>query len=109
MASIPHGMIAADQRLSGKSIVSSQAFSVTTPSLRSVSASQPVRLMQAAPISVAGIGLMGFGAVLWLVMAVIAVVMLVAMLLVEAGGFLLRGGRPAPSGQRRTGLTPSIF
>ncbi|MCM0031941.1 hypothetical protein [Sandarakinorhabdus limnophila] len=64
-----------------------------------------------APMSLAGIGLMPLLAVIWLVMAAVSVVMLAAMLVVDAGAFLARGGRPnpAPTTRRRIALMPSLF
>ena len=50
-------------------------------------------------------------AVLWLVMAAVSVVMLAVMLVVDAGAFLARGGRPNPAlaARRRTAVIPSLF
>jgi hypothetical protein len=95
MASVPHHVLAAGNRLSGKTTVYSPALSVTVP---------------AAPISLSGIALMPLMAVLWLVMAAVSVVILAAMLVVDAGAFLARGGRPNPARTtRRTALIPSLF
>ncbi|WP_303809975.1 hypothetical protein [Sandarakinorhabdus limnophila] len=76
--------------------VYSPALSVTAPS---------------APMSQAGIALMPLLAVIWLVMAAVSVVMLAAMLVVDAGAFLARGGRPNPAQttRRRIALMPSLF
>lgn len=50
-------------------------------------------------------------AVIWLVMAAVSVVMLAVMLVVDAGAFLARGGRPnlAQATRRRIALIPSLF
>ena len=76
--------------------VYSPALSVTAPS---------------APMSQAGIALMPLLAVIWLVMAAVSVVMLAAMLVVDAGAFVARGGRPNPAQttRRRIALMPSLF
>jgi len=76
--------------------VYSPALSVTAPS---------------APMSQAGIALMPLLAVIWLVMAAVSVVILAAMLVVDAGAFLARGGRPNPAQttRRRIALMPSLF
>ena len=96
MASVPHDVLATGNRLSGKMTVYSPALSVTAPS---------------APMSQAGIALMPLLAVIWLVMADVSVVMLAAMLVVDAGAFLARGGRPNPAQttRRRIALMPSLF
>jgi hypothetical protein len=62
-------------------------------------------------MSLAGIALMPLMAVIWLVMAAVSVVMLAAMLVVDAGAFLARGGRPNPAQKtrRRIALMPSLF
>lgn len=93
MASVPHDVLAAGNRLSGKTTVYSPALSVTAPS---------------APMSLAGVALM---AVIWLVMAAVSIVMLAVMLVVDGGAFLARGGRPNPAHatRRRTVLIPSLF
>ena len=96
MASVPHDVLATGNRLSGKMTVYSPALSVTAPS---------------APMSQAGIALRPLLAVIWLVMAAVSVVMLAAMLVVDAGAFLARGGRPNPAQttRRRIALMPSLF
>ena len=96
VATAPHGAIAANKRLPGKKIMSMQTVSVpASPALRSLGS----------------LGLMGLMAVAWLVMAAFAVVMLAVMLVVDAGAFLLRGGRlgPARTSARRAALIPTIF
>jgi hypothetical protein len=62
-------------------------------------------------MSLAGIALMPLMAVIWLVMAAVSVVMLAAMLVVDAGAFLARGGRPNPAQttRRRIARMPSLF
>jgi hypothetical protein len=62
-------------------------------------------------MSLASIALMPLMAVIWLVMAAVSVVMLAAMLVVDAGAFLARGGRPnpVPTTRRRIALMPSLF
>ena len=96
MASVPHDVLATGNRLSGKTTVYSPALSVTAPS---------------APMSLAGIALMPLMGVIWLVMAAVSVVMLAAMLVIDAGAFLARGGRPNPAQttRRRIALMPSLF
>jgi hypothetical protein len=96
MATVPHDVLGAGNRLSGKTTVYSPALSVSVPS---------------APMSLAGIALMPLMAALWLVMAAVSVVMLVAMLAVDAGAFLARGGRPNPARatRRRAALLPTLF
>ena len=96
MASVPHDVLAAGNRLSGKTTVYSPALSVTAPS---------------APMSLAGIALMPLMAVIWLVMVAVSSVMLAVMLVVDGGAFLARGGRtnPAHATRRRTVLIPSLF
>ena len=96
MATVPHDVLGAGNRLSGKTTVYSPALSVSVPS---------------APMSLAGIALMPLMAVIWLVMAAVSVVMLVAMLVVDAGAFLARGGRPNPAqaARRRTAVIPTLF
>ena len=102
MASVPHhldgsqGVIAADHRLSGKTTVYNPALSISIPS---------------APMTLAGIALLPLMAVIWLVMAAVSVVMLAVMLVVDAGAFLARGGRPNPAtaNRRRFAVMPSLF
>ena len=96
MASVPHHVLSAGNRLSGKTTVYSPALSVTAPS---------------APMSLAGIALMPLMAVIWLVMVAVSIVMLAVMLVVDGGAFLARGGRPNPAHatRRRTVLIPSLF
>jgi hypothetical protein len=102
MASVPHHldgsqrMIAADHRLSGKTTVYSPALNLSVPT---------------APLSLAGIALTPLMAVIWLVMVAVSVVMLAVMLVVDAGAFLARGGRPNPAQakRRRIVLMPSLF
>jgi hypothetical protein len=96
MASVPHDVLATGNRLSGKTTVYSPALSVTAPS---------------ASMSLAGIAPMPLMAVIWLVMAAVSVAMLAAMLVVDAGTFVARGGRPnpVPTTRRRIALMPSLF
>jgi hypothetical protein len=62
-------------------------------------------------MSLTGIALMPLMAVIWLVIAAVSVVMLAVMLVVDAGAFLARGGRPNPAQttRRRIALMPSLF
>lgn len=95
VATVPHGAIAANKRLPGKKTMSMQTVSVpASPAPRSL-------------ISVARIVVMA----VWLLMAAFAVAMLAVMLVVDSGGFLLRGGRPGPArtSARRAALIPTIF
>ena len=96
VATAPHGALAANKLLPGKKTMSMQAVSVPT---------------SPAPRSPGSLGLMGVMAVVWLVMAAFAVVMLAVMLVVDAGAFLLRGGRPGPArmAARRSSLIASVF
>ncbi len=96
MASVPHDVLGVGNRLSGKTTVYSPALSVTAPSV---------------PMSLTGIALMPLMAVIWLAMAAVSVVMLAVMLVVDAGAFVARGGRPNPAQatRRRIALMPSLF
>ena len=96
VATAPHGAIAANKLLPGKKTMSMQAVSVPT---------------SPAPRSLGSLGLMGVMAVVWLAVAAFAVVMLAVKLVVDAGAFLLGGGRPGPArtSARRAALIPTIF
>lgn len=100
MASVPHGVIAAERRPLGNSVMASRALEIPA-------ASVAIAPSVSVPRSLAKLPLLALMAPVWLVMLVFAAVLLVATLVHDTAAFLLRGGRPAAV--RRPPFLASLF
>lgn len=102
MASVPHGVIAAERRPLGSSVMASHALEVPATSVVSAPAVSLPRTLTKLP-------LLAIMVPVWLVMLAFAAVLLVATLVHDALALVLRGSRPAPIGVRRPPFLASIF